>query len=204
MEGAAWLASATAFAVVMSASPGPNNAMVAASGANFGLRRTWRHMLGTALGFPVMLLAVALGAGEVLRASPGLQSALRWAGAAWLLWLAWRIATAAPAIPGEAAPGRPIGFMEAALFQWVNPKAWMIAIGAAATYATEPWRSLVLAAIFVLAALLSLLAWAALGSGAARLLRSPAALRGFNRAMALLLAASLLPMLAEPGGGGGG
>lgn len=196
MEGAAWLLSATGFAFAMSATPGPNTTMVAASGANFGLRRTWPHMLGVSLGFPLMLLAVALGAGEALRASPALQSALRWGGAAWMLWLAWRIATAAPAV-GGAAPGRPIGFLEAALFQWVNPKAWMIAVGAAATYVAGPRQALLLAVIFALVCLPSILAWAVLGLGAARLLRRPGALRAFNLAMALLLAASLVPMLVE-------
>lgn len=195
MEGAAWFVSAAGFALAMSATPGPNNAMVAASSANFGLRRTWPHMLGIALGFPAMLLLVAMGAAEALRASPGLQSALRWAGAAWMLWLAWRIATAAPSV-GGAAPGRPLRLVEAVLFQWVNPKAWMVAFGAAAAFAATPWQALALAALFALASFPSNLAWAALGLGAARWLRTPGALRAFNRGMAALLALSLLPMLA--------
>src|SRR5215212_11075454 len=125
MEGLAWFGSAAGFALAMSDSPGPNNTMVAASGANFGLRRTLPHMLGVALGFPVMLLLVAVGAAELLHGSPGLQRALRWVGAAWLLWLAWRIAVADPAAKGGVAgPARPMSFLQAALFQWVNPKAW--------------------------------------------------------------------------------
>ena len=109
----------------MSATPGPNNAMVAASGATWGFRRTLPHMLGVAVGFPAMLVAVALGAGEVLRARPWLHEALRWAGAAYLLWLAWKIAAAKPEPPGDAATekdkgsgSRPLSFMQAALFQW--------------------------------------------------------------------------------------
>ena len=200
MEGAAWFASAAGFALAMSATPGPNNALVAASAANFGLRRSLPQVLGVALGFPAMLLLVALGAAEVLRGAPAAMAALRWAGAAWILWLAWGIATAAPPAPG-AAPGRPMTLLQSALFQWVNPKAWIIAAGAIAAYTggegglvTEAFG---LAALFAVMAFASMLGWAALGAGTARLLRDPAALRWFNRAMAALLVASLIPALAS-------
>ncbi|MBL6456734.1 LysE family translocator [Belnapia sp. T6] len=188
---AAWLASATGFALAMSATPGPNNAMVAASAVNFGLRRSLPHMLGVSIGFPAMLVLVALGAGEVLAASPGLQAALRWVGAAWMLWLAWKIATAAPAAPGATPRGRPLTLLQAALFQWVNPKAWVIAGAAILAYGASP----LLAAIFGLAAFGSLLLWALVGLGAARVLRRPGALVWFNRAMAALLVLSLVPVL---------
>jgi threonine/homoserine/homoserine lactone efflux protein len=202
---AAWLAAATGFAIAMAATPGPNNAMVAASGARFGLRRTVPHMLGVALGFPVMLVLVALGAAELLQRSAALQAALRWAGAAWMLWLAWQLATA-PASPPAAAPeatveagtARPMRLWQAALFQWVNPKAWIIAAGAIAAYTGSAAGvladALALAAIFAPAAFLAVLAWAALGQGAARLLR-PRAMVWFNRAMAVLLVASLVPLV---------
>lgn len=196
----AWLASAAGFAFAMSASPGPNNAMVAASGANFGIRRTLPHMLGIAIGFPAMLLLVALGAAELLQAHPRLQDAMRIAGALWLLWIAWRIATALPAAaaPDGAARGRPMSLLEAAAFQWVNPKAWLIALGGIGAYVGGGGlaAAAALAAIFSVAALLSLLAWAALGAGLARLLLRPSAMRWFNRAVAVLLVASLLPVLA--------
>ena len=100
MDSMAWLLSAGGFALAMSATPGPNNAMVAASAANFGLRRTLPHVLGTSLGFPLMLVLVGFGAAQLLAASPGLQAALRWVGAAWMVWLAWQIARAEPALPG--------------------------------------------------------------------------------------------------------
>jgi threonine/homoserine/homoserine lactone efflux protein len=187
----AWLASAAGFALAMSATPGPNNAMVAASAVNFGLRRSLPHIAGVSLGFPAMLVLVALGAGEVLAASPGLQAALRWIGAAWMAWLAWRIATAAPPEAAGPARGRPLTFLQAALFQWVNPKAWVIAGAAIPAYGA----SMLLAAIFALAAFASLCLWALVGLGAARLLRRPAALRWFNRAMAALLLLSLVPVL---------
>jgi threonine/homoserine/homoserine lactone efflux protein len=134
---------------------------------------------------------VALGAGEVLAASPALQAALRWLGAAWMVWLAWKIASAAPPEAGAEARGRPMTLLQAALFQWVNPKAWVIAGAAILAYGA----SLLLAAIFALAAFASLYLWALVGLGAARLLRSPAALRWFNRAMAALLLLSLVPVL---------
>lgn len=185
--------------------------MVAASAANFGLWRTWPHMLGIALGFPAMLLLVALGAAEALRDAPRLQAVLRWAGAAWMLWLAWGIATAAPADGGSSGHGtgrgigpgtgrgRPMRLLEAALFQWVNPKAWLIAFGGTATYAAgqgqDRGRAVALAAIFALVSVPSNLAWAALGAGTSRLLRTPRALRAFNWVMAGLLVLSLLPLL---------
>jgi len=191
MDSMAWLLSAGGFALAMSATPGPNNAMVAAWAANFGLRRTLPHVLGTSLGFPLMLVLVGFGAAQLLAASPGLQAALRWVGAAWMVWLAWQIARAEPAPPGAESRGRPMTLAEAALFQWVNPKAWLIAGGAIAGFGNSAW----LAAIFALTAGASLLGWAAIGLGTARLLRTPAALRWFNRAMALLLVLSLVPML---------
>src|ERR687886_2018427 len=119
MEELAWFGSAIGFALAMSATPGPNNAMVAASGANFGLRRTLPHVIGVSLGFPAMLLLVALGAAELLQSSATLQALLRWAGATWMLWLAWKIAAASPAASAEGR-ARPMTLLEAALFQWVN------------------------------------------------------------------------------------
>ncbi|MBK1662234.1 LysE family translocator [Paracraurococcus ruber] len=200
MEGTAWLASAAGFALAMSATPGPNNALVAATAANFGLARSLPMVAGVAIGFPVMLVLVALGAAQVLDALPQALAVLRWVGAAWMLWLAWGIATAAPPVPGAAAGtgSTPMTMLQAALFQWVNPKAWIIAAGAVATYTGGAGgvlgEALALALLFALAAFGSLLAWAALGLGTARLLRGPAALRWFNRAMAALLVLSLVPL----------
>lgn len=205
-EDLAWLASALAFAVSMSATPGPNNAMVTASGANWGFRRTLPHMLGISVGFPVMLVAVSLGAGELLRAHPWAHDLLRWVGAAYLLWLAWRIATARPVTAdggegGQVGKGaHPLGFVQAALFQWVNPKAWVIALGAVVTFTTASGAALVgqatlLAVMFLVVTLPVTALWTLAGVGAARLLRTPVALRRFNLAMAALLVASLAPLL---------
>ncbi|RAI56260.1 LysE family translocator [Roseicella frigidaeris] len=206
MADAAWLASAAGFALAMAASPGPNNMLAATAAANFGLRRSLSQVIGVSLGFPVMLVLVALGAATLLQAVPGLLLGLRWLGAAWMLWLAWRIATAAPAAPVAtpmAAPmtgprAQPMTVLQAALFQWVNPKAWIIAGGAVAAYTGGGVLAdtLILALLFAVVSFASLLGWAALGLGTARLLRGPAALRWFNRAMAALLVASLVPLLA--------
>ncbi len=197
----AWFGAAAAFAVAMSATPGPNNTMVAASGARFGVQRTIPHMLGVSIGFPVMLLAVSLGAGDVLQAHRWLQIALRWAGAAYLLWLAWDIARSPTTIdrPGDAGRA-PLGFLRAALFQWINPKAWLIAIGAVVTYTRgdqQLAQAFVLAGIFAVVCLPCVLFWTSLGAGVARMLTSDRALRRFDLVMAALLVASLLPVLFE-------
>lgn len=195
----AWLVSVAGFALSMSATPGPNNAMVAASGATFGFRRTIPHMLGISVGFPAMMVAVAFGAGELFRALPWAHGALRWVGAAYLLWLAWRIATAKPTPPEGEAGSRPLSFTQAALFQWVNPKAWVVALGAVATYTVAgpdlALQAALIAAIFLAAALASTALWTLVGVGVGALVRTPAGLRAFNLAMAALLVASLVPLL---------
>lgn len=197
----AWFFSAVAFAVSMSASPGPNNAMVAASGATFGFVRSLPHMLGVAIGFPVMLMLVALGAGDLLRAAPVVHDVLRWVGAAYLLWLAVRIATSLPSPKAAAGGSRPLSFLQAALFQWINPKAWVIAISAVLTFTTAGAYALpetaMLAAIFLVAILPALAFWTMTGVGAARLLRTTRRIRAFNLAMASLLVASVVGLLRE-------
>ena len=193
----AWFLSAAAFAIAMVGTPGPNNAMVAASGATFGFARTFPHMLGIAFGFPLMLLALALGAGTLLRDYPLINGVLKWAGAAYLLWLAVRIARAEPRTEPGTAAGRPMTFIGAALFQWINPKAWFIAASAMATFTDGPARATLLAAIFAVITLPLVGFWTLTGVGAARVLRTPGGLRAFNIVMAALLVASILPVLLE-------
>ena len=198
----AWFLSVTSFALSMAATPGPNNAMVAASGATFGFARTMPHMLGIVVGFPVMIVAVALGAGDVFRAVPMLHQVLKWIGVAYLLWLAFHIARSRPAMPSEAtARGvKPLSFLQGAAFQWINPKAWIIALGAVATYTTSDAifsQAILLASIFLVVTVPTIAFWTLTGVGAARLLRSEQALRRFNLAMAALLVLSLLPLLRE-------
>jgi threonine/homoserine/homoserine lactone efflux protein len=187
------------FAVAMAITPGPNNAMVAASAASHGIMDTVPHMAGIAVGFAIMVGIVAAGLGGVLIAWPALHLLLQWVFAAWLLLLAWKIATAAPGDTAGARP--PMGFFGAAMFQWVNPKAWAIALSAAGEYML-PGRPLIgevarLTAIFAVVIVPCTFPWAVLGSGAARILDVPGRLRLFNMAMAALLVASVVPMLLE-------
>lgn len=184
-------------AVSMTWTPGPNNMMLAASGANFGWRKTVPHALGVTLGFPLMLVLVALGLGRVLAAEPRIAVVLGWVGLAAMLWFAWRIATADPARAAEGR-SRPLSFLEAGAFQWVNPKAWAFAVLVTATYATGPGAleaTLAAAVVFLLSGLGSSQAWTAFGTGVGRILGTGARLRAFNWAMAALLAVSALSLV---------
>jgi len=187
------------FALATSVTPGPNNIMLTASGANFGFRRTVPHMLGVVLGFTIMVATIGLGLSEIFERFPLIHQLLRYGGAAYLLYLAYRIAAAAPAMPDAARPAaRPLTFVQAALFQWVNPKGWMMAVGAISTYTTAAGdlmvESVLIALIFGAIGLPSVALWAALGVAIGRLLQTRWALRAFNIAMALLLVASLALM----------
>jgi threonine/homoserine/homoserine lactone efflux protein len=185
------------FAIAASVTPGPNVLMVAAGAAGHGVRAVLPHMLGITFGFAAMILLVGLGLAGPMAASATLHGALQVVAAVWMLWLAWKIGTAPP--PGEGPARPPMGFVQAALFQWVNPKAWMVAGAAIAGY-TQAGAPLVpqvaaIALFFLAISMPCLLAWAGLGAGTRRLLRSPRALRRFNIAMGVLLAASVLPLL---------
>mgnify|MGYP005850386603 CR=1 FL=1 len=172
-------------------SPGPNNIMLANSGATFGWRASFPHAFGVALGFPLMLFVLALGLGEAFQRSEALREALRWAGVALLLWLAWRIATAGRA--RTEGRGRPFTFLEAAAFQWVNPKAWAMAVSIPAAFVTgaAPLReAAICAGVLAVSGLTSAHGWAAFGSALRRLLSTDARLRGFNIAMGALVAGS--------------
>ena len=187
------------FTFVTSVTPGPNNMMLLASGVNFGFSRTIPHMLGISVGFTLMTVLVGLGLGEIFQRVPVLYSALKYAGGAYMLWLAWGIAHSGPVGDGEAR-GQPMTFLQAAAFQWINPKAWVMAIGAISTY-SQPGNYLVsvllIAAIFGAVNLPTVSAWAAFGSAMRRFLRDPGIVRIFNYAMAALLIASLWPIVAE-------
>ncbi|MCU4652861.1 LysE family translocator [Roseibacterium sp. SDUM158016] len=191
------LAALLLFAFASSVTPGPNNIMLLASGANFGLRRTVPHMLGISVGHAVMVALVGLGLIGVFAALPWLRTALMVACAGYLLWLAWRIANAAPPREGQAA-GRPFTFLQAAGFQWVNPKAWYMAIYAQTNYNTgqEAWDAVAVALAFAAVNLPSVTVWAWGGTQIRRWLEAPGRLRAFNVTMALLLVASLWPMFS--------
>jgi threonine/homoserine/homoserine lactone efflux protein len=186
------------FAFATTWTPGPNNMMLAASGATFGWRATLPHAMGVALGFPVMVFLIALGLGEIFQRSPAFRSGLAWLGFAVMLWLAWRIATADAAKAHTRT--RPLHFHEAAAFQWVNPKAWAMAIGVSATYArgAEPvLEAGIAAAAFVLAGLTSSQGWAVFGAGMGRVLGTGLRLRVFNVTMGALLAACALWLVLD-------
>jgi threonine/homoserine/homoserine lactone efflux protein len=164
--------------------------MLAASGATFGWRPTVPHAMGVALGFPLMVFLIALGLGAVFQRSQALQTGLAWLGFAVMLYLAWRIATAGAA--RTRVRSRPLRFHEAAAFQWVNPKAWVMATGVSAAYARgdDPIRdAAIIAAVFCVAGLTSSQTWCAFGAGIGRVLGTGAGLRAFNITMGLLLAA---------------
>lgn len=192
------------FAFVTSVTPGPNNLMLLASGVNFGVRRSLPHMLGISLGFMVLVAAVGLGLGQLFEQFPPLYSALRYGGAAYLLYLAWKIAgSGAPDAEGKTT-GKPFTFLQAAAIQWVNPKAWIMAIGAITTYTPQEGflvNVLLIAALFALVNCPSVGLWAVAGSLLRRWLGYPRVLRTFNIGMALLLVASLYPILIDVKGG---
>ena len=184
------------FAFVSSITPGPNNLMLMASGANFGFRRTIPHMLGVALGFVFMVVLVGAGLVGIFEAFPVSYTVLKIASLAYLLYLAWKIANAGPAETGEGK-GNPMTFLQAAAFQWVNPKAWAMALTAISVYAPDQtlWAILLVAALFGAVNLPSVSSWTLLGQQMARVLTNPRRLMLFNWAMAALLVASLYPVI---------
>ena len=188
------------FAAVMSVTPGPNVVMVTASAANFGFGRTIPQMLGITLGFGFMVMAVGLGLAGLVQAEPRLHTVLRYAGGAYLLYLAWCIARA-DASRSASARAKPIGLLEAALFTWTNPKAWVMAVGALATFTTTGGDVLaetsVVASVLAAACLTSVVIWAGFGAAIGRLLGNPRARMAFNWAMAGLLVLSLIPVFWE-------
>ena len=184
------------FAFVTSITPGPNNLMLMASGANFGFRRSIPHMLGIGLGFTVMVLLVGAGLVQVFDRYPISHTALKIVSVVYLLYLAWKIAHAAPA-KGSEASGVPMTFLQAAAFQWVNPKAWAMALTATTAYAPNQtlYAILLVALVFGAVNLPSVSTWTVLGQQMARVLTNPRRLVAFNWTMAALLIASLYPVL---------
>jgi threonine/homoserine/homoserine lactone efflux protein len=190
------LAALTVFAIAASATPGPNTLMLLASGVNFGFRRTVPHMLGVVLGFGVMTALVGMGLAGLFTAWPPSRTVLQVVSAAYLLWLAWKIAHAAPP-DGARTRARPFSFAQAAAFQWVNPKAWTMALGAVALYAPgqDLVAVLIVAGVYMMVGLPSAALWAGMGVALSRALANPVWRRRFNWTMAAALVASLWPVL---------
>jgi threonine/homoserine/homoserine lactone efflux protein len=188
------------FCMVASVTPGPNNVMLLSSGATFGLRRTVPHVLGISTGCAAMVLVLGFGVGGIAQRLPGLHTVLHIVSTAYLLWLAWRIATSVPNLEGGATSGRPLRVIDAVAFQWVNPKAWAMVLGAVASFARPGHFGVdvpTIAAVLMLVGLPCILLWASAGSVLRRFLRQPRILRLFNLSMAALLAASIVPGLIE-------
>jgi threonine/homoserine/homoserine lactone efflux protein len=187
------------FAVVTLFTPGPNNVMLMATGLNFGVRRAQPHALGVTLGFSFMVFVVGVGLGAVFSAWPVLYTIIKYAGAAYILYLAWLIGRSHSVEEGEA-PARPVSFIEACLFQWVNPKGWVIVVGAVTAYAAIaafPLNIVLMAAVFAVLGYASSMSWVLFGTRLRRFVKAPRAIRTFNIVMAVLLALSLVPVFLE-------
>jgi len=188
-----------AYAFVTSITPGPNNSMLLTSGLNYGFTRSLPHILGVSIGFALMVVGVGAGLGGLFAAYPLLYSALRIGGAVYLLYLAWLIAMARP-MEDSVEISRPFGFWTAAGFQWVNPKAWIMAMGAITNYAPAEGglaAVIFLAIIFALINAPSVSLWVIFGARLRRYLSNPRYLRFFNLSMAGLLVLSLYPLMFE-------
>jgi threonine/homoserine/homoserine lactone efflux protein len=184
------------FAVVGAVTPGPSNIMLTAAGAQAGVLGGLPCLLGVTTGMGVMMFVVPLGLGTLVLQHPRILEALHWGGAAFLLWLAWKIATSRSGIDSASDRG-PVGYLGAAIFQWVNPKSWLVTASAAGTFPSAEAGSPVaqaasLACLFVLAALPCCFLWLAFGAAVQHVLHTPRRLRIFNIAMGALLALSIV------------
>jgi len=188
------------FAAVMYFTPGPNNIMVLSSGLTYGFRPTVPHIAGITIGCAFMVAAVGLGFGTVFVAYPFLQTTLKYAGAAYLIYLAAVIAMAEPVTPGQDNRRGPMTFWGAVLFQWVNVKGWVMVIGTITAYAgiaSFPWNIVIQVVLCLLLGVVSTSIWALSGSSMRSLMTSPRAVRAFNIVMAVLLLGSLYPVFMD-------
>ncbi len=188
------------FAVVMYFTPGPNNIMLLSSGLTYGFRRTIPHIAGITIGFAFMVAAVGLGLGSVFLAYPILQTILKYAGAAYLIYLAAVIAVSGPAEPDQDNGRGPMTFWGAAMFQWINAKGWVIVIGTITAYAAIarfPLNIAIQTLVSLLVGTASTIVWAFFGTALRPVLTSERLVRAFNVLMALLLLASLYPVFMD-------
>ncbi|MCC0055713.1 MAG: LysE family translocator [Rhodobiaceae bacterium] len=192
------LLAAAIFSFAGSMTPGPNNFMLLASGVNFGFRRTIPHMAGILVGMMTLMLAVGFGLGSLLNAYPSLHLALKIIGAAYLLYLAWRIGSARTMGKGSDRT-EPMTAFQAGLFQWVNPKAWVVALTAMSLFSLpeEPYRSAIAVSLACITPMfLSVTVWSGFGVALRDWLADPVRLKWFNITMGVLLVLTLYPMLA--------
>ena len=188
------------FAVSAGITPGPNNIMLMASGLNYGVKKSIPHLLGVVFGFPVMTILIGLGFEIVFQKFPVLHEIIKIVGILYLIYLAWRIATSSKQSAG-GAKATPLRFWQAVLFQWVNPKAWIMATSAIAAYTSLSsdffTQVLIIALTFMLVAFPCAGSWLVFGSSLKRYLQKPAYQQAFNVTMALLLIASIMPVVIE-------
>ena len=199
-EHDALIYSIATFSLATSLTPGPNNLMLLASGVNFGFRRSVPHVLGVSLGFFVMLVAIAFGLNSLFQAVPAIYQVMKVLGFAYLVYLAWGVATSKP-LPAPGQQGghsSPLSFLGALAFQWVNPKAWLIAVSFSSNYLPQQASSLFVFLACLLVSIVnlpSICVWLWMGTRLERVLRDPVRRKIFNWMMALLLLASMLPVL---------
>jgi threonine/homoserine/homoserine lactone efflux protein len=181
--------------VVAAITPGPSNVMLTAAGARVGVLRGIPCLLGVTTGMALMMFVVPLGLGTVVLAHPLLLTTLKWAGAAFLLWLSWKIATAPASANTESVD--PVGYLEAAGFQWINPKSWLVTMSAAATFLTHPSEPALthaawLGSLFLIASAPACLLWLTFGATLHRILTTAPRRRLVNATLGLLLALSVV------------
>ncbi len=189
------------FAFATSITPGPSNLILLAASANFGFWRSTPLVLGISLSFLSMLLIVGFGLGQVLRANESLYTVLKILSLFYILWLAWKIARSLPMKSGgDETASRPLTFLQMALLQWVNPKAWAVALTVTVAYTTPTNFAaslLLMTLVFGIVNLPSVSAWAVFGSVLGKILHDPVKVRTFNLLMAALLVASMLPIVLD-------
>lgn len=192
------LFSLMSFALATACTPGPNNIMLTASGVNYGFARSIPHMAGVVAGFIILLAACAGGLGLLFTSFPAVHTALKVAGGVYLLWLAWKVANAGRLQRTDSESGRPFTFLQAAAFQWVNPKGVLTALSAVALFVRPPSAltdTILMLAVFAVATVIAVTVWTAFGTVVSQALREQHHAQIFNIVMALLLVASIVPMV---------
>ncbi|AEG12043.1 Lysine exporter protein (LYSE/YGGA) [Shewanella baltica OS183] len=187
------------FAFSSGITPGPNNIMLMTSGVNFGVKRSIPHLLGISLGFPTMILAIGLGLSALFQSYPIIHQVIKVVGIGYLLYLSWLIANSSSKMEGKAIT-KPFSFIQAAAFQWVNPKGWIMAVGAIATFTSVQQdltpQVITIATVFLCVAFPCAIVWLGFGVAFKRILKNERQQKIFNITMAVLLVASIIPMIA--------
>jgi threonine/homoserine/homoserine lactone efflux protein len=193
--------SITSFALASVMTPGPNNIMLLSSGLTFGYRRTVPHALGITFGFPVMVVCVGLGVGKVFEIFPFIYTVLKVAGISYLLWMAWHIANTKGGGNTENKKDKPFTFLQAALFQWINPKAWVMAITSTAAFITDHQiasiQVIIISCIYFFCAIISTNSWSLGGVMLKRFVQNERFVQIFNITMAILIVGSIIPFAFE-------